>query len=94
MNRFARTGDTADPCAVPLSRSTIVPSGCWSGAASHRLTYSSTHGQSVTAVTARTVRSQETVSKNFWTSRSMIQSYSQHRRRHTSSASWVDRPGR
>ena len=69
MNRFARTGEIADPCGVPLSRSTRVPSGCCSGAASHRLTYSSTQRQSVTAFTARTTRSQGTVSKNFWTSK-------------------------
>jgi hypothetical protein len=62
-NRFARTGEIADPCGVPLSRSTRVPSGCCSGAASHRLTYSSTHGQSVTDRTARTTSSQGTVSK-------------------------------
>ena len=49
MNRFARTGETADPCGVPLSRCTSVPSGRCSGAPSHRLTYNSTQRQSVTA---------------------------------------------
>ena len=37
------TGLIADPCGVPRSRSCKVPSGSCSGAASHRLTYSSTH---------------------------------------------------
>ena len=78
---------TADPCGVPLSRSWRVPSGCLSGAASHRFTYNSTQRQSVTASTARTMRSHGTSSKNFWTSRSMIQSYFQHRCLHTASAS-------
>src|ERR1035441_8598341 len=31
MNRFARTGEIADPCWVPLSRCTSVPSGRCSG---------------------------------------------------------------
>ena len=31
MNRFARPGETADPCGVPFSRSTRVPSGRCSG---------------------------------------------------------------
>src|SRR6266571_1343033 len=52
MNRFAKIGETADPCGVPLSRSTMVPSGYCSGARSHRLTYSSTHRSVVTAPTA------------------------------------------
>src|SRR5512133_3706943 len=37
MNRFASTGDTADPCGVPRSRCCKVPSGRCSGAWSHRL---------------------------------------------------------
>ena len=69
MNRFARIGEIADPCGVPLPRSTRVPSGCCSGAASHRFTYSSTQRQSVTASTALTMRSHGTSSKNFWTSK-------------------------
>src|SRR3954447_1192753 len=59
MNRFARTGDTADPCGVPLVRCASVPSACCSGAASHRLTYSSTHRSVQTAVSASTTRCHE-----------------------------------
>ena len=36
MNRFANNGEIADPCGVPRSRATSVPSGCCSGAFSHR----------------------------------------------------------
>ncbi len=82
------------PCGVPLSRSTTVPSGSCSGAASHRFTYSSTQRTSVTASTALTTRSHGTESKNFWTSRSMTQPNFQHRCRHTSTASRADRFGR
>ncbi len=87
MNRFARTGETADPCGVPLLRCSRKPSGCCSGAASHRFTYNSTQRQSVTASTALTIRSHGTSSKNFWTSKSMIQSYFRHRCRQAASAS-------
>ena len=87
MKRFAKIGETSDPCGVPLSRSTTVPSGSCSGADSHRFTYSSTQGVSQTASTAFTTRSHGTVSKNFWTSKSMTQSYFQHRCRHASTAS-------
>ena len=79
MNRFASTGETDDPCGVPRSRSSRVPSGCCSGAASHRLTYSTTHGRSVCASTALMIRSHRTLSKNFSTSRSITQSFFQHR---------------
>jgi hypothetical protein len=72
----------------------MVPSGCSNGAASHRLTYSTTHGSSVCAWTALTTRSQRTLSKNFCTSRSMTQSYFQQRRRHVPTASSADRFGR
>ena len=85
---------TADPCGVPLHRSTRMPSGYCSGAASHRFTYSSTQRQSVTACTAMTMRSHGTSSKNFWTSRSIVQSNFQHRGRHASNASWAEHPGR
>ena len=64
-------GLTADPCGVPRSRAASVPSGIWSGAASHRFTYKITQGRAVLASTASTIRSQGTVSKNFWTSRSI-----------------------
>ena len=43
-------GVTADPCGVPRSSSARVPSGSCSGAASHRFTYSTTHGASVCAL--------------------------------------------
>src|SRR3954462_2148195 len=89
MNRFARIGETADPCGVPWLRCSRARSGCASGAASHRSTYSSTQRQSVTAVTAFITRSHGTSSKNFWTSRSIAQSYFQHRCRHAAIASWA-----
>ena len=54
MNRFARSGETADPCGVPFVRCSRAPSGRCSGAASHRSTYNSAQRQSVTALTART----------------------------------------
>ena len=87
-------GETAEPCGVPLLRCSRAPSGRTSGAASHRFTYNSTQRQSVTASTALTTRSQETVSKNFWTSRSITQSYLQHRARHAAIAWWADLRGR
>ena len=94
MNRFARIGETADPCGVPLVRSARVPSGSCSGAASHRFTYSSTQAVSVTASTALTMRSPRHRVENFWTSRSMTQSFLQHRCRYTPTASRADRRGR
>src|SRR5215211_2830136 len=42
MNRFARIGETADPCGIPLLRCSRAQSGRLSGAASHRSTYNST----------------------------------------------------
>ena len=50
--------------------------------------------RSVTALTALTTRSHGTSSKNFWTSRSITQSYFQHRARHAAIASWADLRGR
>ena len=96
MNKLARTGETAEPCGVPRSRTARVPPGSRSGAASHRLTYSSTHFWPVVmlASTALTIRSHGTLSKNFWTSRSMTQSFFQHRRRHFATASSAPRRGR
>jgi RNA-directed DNA polymerase len=82
------------PCGVPRSRCCKVPSGSCSGAASHRLTYSTTHGSGECASTALTTRSQGTVSKNFSTSRSMTQSFFQHRCRHAATASRAFRFGR
>jgi hypothetical protein len=58
------------------------------------LTYSSTHGWSVLAATALTMRSHGTLSKNFWMSKSIVQSYLQQRCRHAATASSADRPGR
>src|SRR6266540_2361886 len=37
MNTLASNGEIADPCGVPRSRVTSVPSGCCIGACSHRL---------------------------------------------------------
>ena len=92
MNRFARTGETDEPCGVPRSRSCKVPSGSRSGAASHRFTYSSTHGSAVFASTALTMRFHGTLSKNFRISRSITQFFFQHRFRHAATASsWLFR---
>ena len=87
-------GVIADPCGVPLSRSTTLPSGSCIGAFSQRLTYNTTHFWSVLASTALTIRSWSTESKNFWISRSRIQSFFQHRSRHFSTAISGERPGR
>ncbi len=94
MNKLASTGEIADPCGVPRSRSRTVPSGPASGARSHRLTYNTTHGSVVCASTALTIRSHGTLSKKAWTSRSMTQSRFQQRSRHTPTASSADRAGR
>src|ERR1019366_3048379 len=93
-NRFAITGETAEPCGVPRSRCCKVPSGRASGAASQRRTYSTTHGRSVTAWIALTARCHGMVSKNFRMSRSITQSFSQHRCRQAATASNPERPGR
>src|SRR4029077_12740007 len=71
-----------------------VPSGNWTGACSHRRTYSITHGRSVLAPTALSISSQETLSKNFWMSKSITQSAFQQRCRHAPTASNAERPGR
>ena len=63
-------------------------------ARSHRFTYSTTHGRQVLASTALTTRSQRTLSKNFWMSRSITQSVFQQRLRHVSTACSADLPGR
>src|SRR5271157_965171 len=92
MNRFARTGETDEPCGVPRSRSCKVPSGSCSGAASHRFTYSSTHGSVVFASTALMMRFHGTLSKNFRMSKSITQLFFQHRFRHAATASsWLFR---
>ena len=82
------------PCGVPRSRSCRVPSGSASGATSHRLTYSTTHGRSVFASTAFTIRSHGTESKNFRMSKSITQLLLQHRVRQAPTASSADRFGR
>ena len=82
------------PAGFPGPAASKVPSGSCSGAASHRLTYSTTHGRSVCASTALTIRSHRTLSKNFSTSRSITQSFFQHRFRHAATASSALRPGR
>src|SRR5665647_2361391 len=87
MKRLASTGETADPCGVPRSRASRVPSGCSSGAFNHRLIYSTTQTSSVFASTAFSSRSWSTLSKNDLMSRSSTQSFLQHRRRVTATAS-------
>src|SRR5487761_172086 len=94
MKRLASTGETAEPCGVPRSRSTTVPSGSCIGAFSQRLTYNTTHFWSVLASTALAIRSWSTESKNFCTSRSRTHAFFQHRSRHFSTAISGDRPGR
>src|SRR5258705_11993048 len=64
MNRLASTGETAYPCGVPRSRCRKVPSGSASGALSHRLTYSTTHGTSAWAWTALTMSACSTLSND------------------------------
>ena len=39
MNKLASKGESGDPCGVPLSRATRVPSGICIGAFSHRSMY-------------------------------------------------------
>src|SRR5512144_1090575 len=94
MNRLASTGETAEPCGVPRSRSCTVPSGSTSGAVSHRFTYSTTQVLSVFAATAFTIRSWSTESKNFSTSRSKTHFRFWHRNRQVPPASSADRFGR
>jgi len=94
MNRLASTGETADPCAVPRSRAASVPSGICTAAASHRCTYKMTQGRRTCACTALRIRSHRTLSKNFSTSRSITQPYSQQFSRHAATASRALRPGR
>jgi hypothetical protein len=59
-----------------------------------RLEMQSSKVSVVTASTALTISSQGTLSKNFWTSQSIAQSYFRHRSRHTATASSGERPGR
>src|SRR5664279_6389686 len=63
MNRFASTGETAEPCGVPRSRACKDPPGICMSAASHRFTYSTTQRASVCFSTALTTRSHRTLSK-------------------------------
>ena len=43
MNRLAKIGEIGEPCGVPFSRGTTVPSGITIGATSHREMYNRTH---------------------------------------------------
>ena len=61
---------------------------------SQRSTYSRTHFWSVWHATAFNARSQDTESKNAFTSISTTQLFSQHRFRHAATASSGDLPGR
>src|SRR5664279_162674 len=56
MKRLASTGETADPCGVPRSRAWRVPSGCSSGAFSHRLMYNTTQTLSLIHISEPTRR--------------------------------------
>src|SRR3954462_11919238 len=82
------------PCGVPFVRSSRVPSGCSTGARSHRPTYSFTQARSVWWATARSIRSRGMDSKKALMSRSMTQSVLQQRFRAVPTASSADRPGR
>src|SRR3954466_4701121 len=63
MNRFANTGEIEEPCGVPRSRATSVPSCRCSGATSHRCTYSRIHFWSVCRATALSRSVWSTLSK-------------------------------
>src|SRR5664280_1190878 len=84
----------ADPCGVPQSRCSRVPSARCIGAFSHRFTYSTTHFRSVFATTALTIRSCGTLSKNPAMSQSNTHECVKQRARHAATASNADRPGR
>ena len=43
MNKLASNGEIGEPCGVPFSLGTMVPSGICIGAFSHREIYSRTH---------------------------------------------------
>jgi len=43
MNKLASNGEIGEPCGVPFSLGTMVPSGICTGAFSHREIYSRTH---------------------------------------------------
>src|SRR5450759_1341881 len=84
---LAINGEIGPPCGVPFTRATMVPLGISIGACNHRSTYSRTHFWSVWRSTALSIRSHGTESKKALTSRSTIQSFRQHRSRHTPTAS-------
>ena len=70
MNRFARTGETADPCGVPLVRCSSVPSGALQRRRQPPLDIQQHPARSVRPrSTALTTRSHGTLSKNFRTSK-------------------------
>ena len=60
---------------TPIPLSTASRRAAAAARVSHRCTYSTTHGRSVWAATALTMRSHDTVSKNFRMSKSITQSY-------------------
>jgi hypothetical protein len=84
----------ADPCGVPRSRCCKLPSGNASGAASHRFTYSTTHGSLECAATAFDDELPGNALEKLWMSKSTIQSLLQQRCRQTATASRADRFGR
>ena len=79
MNRFASTGETADPCGVPRSRCRKVPSGSCSGALQPPLHIQ--HHPRLVGVGLHRLDHEivVTLSKNFWMSRSITQSVFQQR---------------
>ena len=79
------TKDTIDETADVILRH---PDGTW------ERTVTSQDPNDPSTKVERTTSSQGTVSKNFWTSRSITQSYFQHRCRHAPTASWADLLGR
>jgi hypothetical protein len=96
MNRFANNGEIAEPCGLPRSRATSVPSLLCIGADSHRRTYSRIQRWSGCrwCATALTTSSWSRLSKNPWMSRSITQSVLQQRSRHAATASNAERCGR
>src|SRR5215472_5208931 len=51
--QISQQGDITDPCGLPFSRGSRVPSSSCTGAWSHRSMYNSTHAQFVCFLTAR-----------------------------------------
>ena len=93
MNRFASTGEIADPCGVPRSREQGPVGQRQSARPATAAHTAPPTDRSVWASTALTMRSDGTLSKNFWMSRSITQSVFQQRSRHAATASSADRTG-